>query len=82
VLQGSGRNLTETDSALRSFWSAGGELGLQVELFPPVFVELGGTAAFPLIQRRFVVGRPATVVGKTPTLVLTGSLAVGVRLGS
>jgi hypothetical protein len=67
-LHARGRNLSNPESANRSWWSVGGLVRAAKELGGDVALELELGLTLPLVQRRFVTRVPVEPVGQTPEI--------------
>jgi hypothetical protein len=75
ILAVSSRGISNPDSALRSWWSAGLLLRVGVPLGGPAALELEAGGAVPLLKRRFILEIPDRVLGESPAI--SGFLSLG-----
>ncbi|WP_437586255.1 hypothetical protein [Sorangium sp. So ce1000] len=64
----SGRGVSNPESAVRSWWSAGGLARAAALLGGGTAVEIEASAVVPLVHRRFTIGWSGETVGETPTI--------------
>lgn len=67
-LAATGRDISNPESAVRSWWSAGGVLRAAALLGGDTALELEVGAVVPLVHRRFTMGWSAETVGETPAI--------------
>lgn len=80
-LDASGRDLVSSREVRRSFWAAGAELGLQLELGDTWFIEAGGELLVPLVDRRYEVGTIPVEIAATALPTAGAYLGIGFWLG-
>jgi len=76
-LEAEGRGLTNPDWAIRSWWSLGAEVALEVGLGAGFSAEVAPRLDVPLVKRSFVSGEPPEALGETPAV----SAGVGLGIG-
>ncbi|WP_437323533.1 hypothetical protein [Sorangium sp. So ce381] len=67
-LAAAGRGVSNPESAVRSWWSAGGLVRAAALLGEDTALELEVGASVPLVHRRFTLGWSAETVGETPAI--------------
>jgi hypothetical protein len=65
-LSATGRGVSNPDSALRSWWSAGALLRAALPVGGGLALELEAGGAIPLLKRRFILSAPERVLGESP----------------
>ncbi|WP_437522192.1 hypothetical protein WME79_30895 [Sorangium sp. So ce726] len=75
-LAATGRGISNPESAVRSWWSAGGFARAAALLGGGTALELEAGAVVPLVHRRFTMGWSAETVGETP--VISPLVGVGI----
>jgi hypothetical protein len=79
VLSASSRGVSDPDSSLRSWWSAGALLRAGVPLGGGPALELEAGGAIPLLKRRFILGGSETYLGESPGISGFVSLGLSYR---
>jgi hypothetical protein len=67
-IEATGRGISNPESAVRSWWSAGGLVRATALVGEGTALELEVSAVAPLVHRRFTVGWSAETVGETPAI--------------
>jgi hypothetical protein len=76
TLHARGRNLSNPESANRSWWSLGGTVRGATPLGTDVALEFEVGLTRPLVRRRFVTRLPDETVGQTPEIAPVGGFGV------
>ncbi|HEX6766197.1 MAG TPA: hypothetical protein VF103_11980 [Polyangiaceae bacterium] len=77
MLEARGLGVSNPAWVVRSYWSIGAEVVLDVGLGAGFSLELAPSLDVPLVKRRFVSGEPPEAVGETPAVSAGVSLGIG-----
>jgi hypothetical protein len=76
-IEAEGKGLTNPDWAIRSWWSLGAEVAVELELGGGFATELAPRLDVPIVKRNFTTGEPPEALAETPAV----SPGVGVGIG-
>jgi hypothetical protein len=76
-LEAEGVGLSNPESVVRTWWSLGAEVALEIGVGRGFVVELAPSLDVPLVKRRFTTGEPPEPAGETPTVSAGAGLGIG-----
>jgi hypothetical protein len=76
-LEADGRGLSHPETVVRSWWSLGAEVALEVALAHGFSISIAPSFDVPLVKRRFTLGEPPEAAGETPAVSAGVSLGIG-----